>query len=224
MYHHRPLWTPEYTESDEEWIELYNRGTLPVDLTGWTLDDGVEFAFAPGTTLVAGEYLVVAKDADALRAKYPDIDVVGNFAGTLSDYGERIALVDARGNPADEVHYYDGGRWPQFADGGGSSLELRDPAADNSVGRSLGRQRRNRPSRRGRPTPTAARPPPSSRPRRQWHEFILGLLDAGEVLLDDIQRGRESRTARAIQLLQNGTFESGRDRLAAPRQPQPQRR
>ena len=132
MYHHRALWTPDYTESDEEWIELYNRGTLPVDLSGWTLADAMEFTFAPGTVLGAGEYLVVANDADALRAKYPDIVVVGNFSGTLSDFGERIALVDARGNPADEVHYYDDGRWPQFADGGGSSLELRDPKADNA--------------------------------------------------------------------------------------------
>ncbi|MCX7427729.1 MAG: lamin tail domain-containing protein [Planctomycetia bacterium] len=41
MYHHRALWTPEYAESDEEWIELYNRDTLPVDLSGWTLEDAV---------------------------------------------------------------------------------------------------------------------------------------------------------------------------------------
>jgi len=33
----------------------------------------------------------------------------------------------------DEVHYYDEYPWPSAADGGGSSLELRDPYADNSV-------------------------------------------------------------------------------------------
>ena len=207
MYHHRPLWTPEYTESDEEWIELYNRGTLPVDLTGWTLEDAVGFTFAPGTILDAGEYLVVAKNADALRAEYPNIDVVGSFSGTLSDFGERVALVDARGNPADEVHYYDDGRWPQFADGGGSSLELRDPMADNAAAEAWAASDETDDSSwqtytyRG----TAAA---SLGPDGQWQEFVLGLLDAGEVLLDDIHVV-ENPDGTAVELLQNGTFESG---------------
>ena len=34
---------------------------------------------------------------------------------------------------ADEVTYYDGGRWPGWADGQGASLELRDPDSDNDA-------------------------------------------------------------------------------------------
>ena len=44
------------------------------------------------------------------------------------------------GNIADEVQYYEDGRWPEPADGGGRSLELRNPLADNSKARSVGRQ------------------------------------------------------------------------------------
>ena len=44
-------------------------------------------------------------------------------------------------------------------------------------------------------------------PDGQWNEFILGLLDAGEILLDDI-RVIENPDSSAIQLIQNGTFES----------------
>ena len=58
---------------------------------------------------------------------------MGGIKGRLSRSGERIKLVDAKGNPADEVHYFDGGRWPGKADGGGSSLELRNPYSDNKA-------------------------------------------------------------------------------------------
>ena len=92
------------------------------------------FEFAAGTTLAPGQYLVIAQDVTDFMQRHPGIRVVGEFSGRLSDSDERILLLDARGNLADEVHYYDGGRWPESADAGGSSLELRDPRADNSRG------------------------------------------------------------------------------------------
>ena len=132
MYHHQPFHDGvTVTDSAEEWIELYNRGTAPIDLSGWSLDGGVGFVFAAGTTLATGAYLVVASDAAAFTNAHPGVAVVGDLSGQLSNKGERLVLLDAAGNPADEVHYFDGGRWPGWADGGGSSLELRDPRADN---------------------------------------------------------------------------------------------
>jgi hypothetical protein len=69
--------------------------------------------------------------------------VLGNFSGNLANSGERIALTFPRTNPgaagltwqvtADEVTYADGGRWPKKADGGGTSLQLMDPRADNDL-------------------------------------------------------------------------------------------
>ena len=46
MYNPRPMQAP-YAKSDEQWIELYNRGVGPVDLTGWEFSDGIAFTF-PG--------------------------------------------------------------------------------------------------------------------------------------------------------------------------------
>ena len=52
---------------------------------------------------------------------------------------------------------------------------------------------------------------------------ILGLLDAGEVLLDDVQRRRDPDGA-AVELIQNGDVRArAATVVAAPRQPQPQR-
>ena len=118
-------------DNPEEWIELYNRGTNVIDLTGWELAGGIDFTFPMGTTLAPGAYLVVANDAAKLSALYPNANVVGNFSGRLGG-DDQITLNDPSGNPADEVHYYTSGHWPEYAGGGGSSLELRDPNADNS--------------------------------------------------------------------------------------------
>src|SRR5260221_5533620 len=54
----------------DEWIELYNKGPTSADLTGWHFGKGVNFAFAPGTSLGAGQYLVVAHDLTRFHANY----------------------------------------------------------------------------------------------------------------------------------------------------------
>ena len=44
-----------------------------------------------------------------------------------------MTLRDSFGNPADEVRYFDAGRWDDLADGGGSSLERRNAFAESSA-------------------------------------------------------------------------------------------
>jgi glycine/D-amino acid oxidase-like deaminating enzyme len=61
MYHSRGA------TADESWIELFNRGTNTADLTDWKLDGGISFRFAPGTSILAGGYLVVTKNVEMLR-------------------------------------------------------------------------------------------------------------------------------------------------------------
>ena len=196
-----------YVPSDEEWIELFNRGDSAVDLSGWRLDDAIDYTFAPGVTIGAGEYLVVARDAAALAAKYPTIDIVGDYSGRLSNSNERIELKDGIGNPADEVEYFDDGRWPYEADGAGASLELIDPDTDNAHAESWA--------------------PSDESANSQWVEFsyrgfagtdigptnfqelIVGLLDAGEALIDDVSVVENPDRPDARQLIQNGEFESG---------------
>ena len=115
-----------------EFVELFNRGAQTVDLTSWSFDEGIDFGFSPGTLLAAGAYLVVARDRDWFHATYPGVNCVGNFGGRLSNGGERIRLVDAEGNQADDVRYRFQGDWPYLARGLGSSLELVHPSMDNT--------------------------------------------------------------------------------------------
>lgn len=193
---------------DEEWLELHNRGPEVVDLTGWQLVDGIGFAFPDDTRIEPGGYLVVADDAAAFALDHPGVAVVGDYEGRLGNGGERIVLLDARGNPADEVRYFDGGRWPDAADGSGSTLELRDPWADNAAAEAwaasdeLGRSSWVTTSYRSVADPSVVGPDGT------WDELVLGLLDHGEVLIDDVSAVLDPDGA-AIQLVQDGSFDGG---------------
>lgn len=198
-----------YRESDEEWIELHNRGTGGVDLAGWQLEDAVRFTFPAATVLPAGGYLVVARDAAALRARFPSATVVGDFSGRLGDNGDRITLVDAAGNPVDDVVYYDDDPWPAFADGNGSSLELRDARADNRRAETWAASDNSVASawRQYRFTATAVDPIYDPADTKDFPELRLSLLSDGEVLVDDVSV-IEDPEGTARELIQNGSFDS----------------
>ncbi|MES2640262.1 MAG: lamin tail domain-containing protein [Myxococcota bacterium] len=210
QYHRAPVSREgePVTERSEEWIELYNRGAEAVDLGGWQLVDAVAYELPAGTVLLPDSYLLVAGDSASLRAEHPAIDVVGNFSGKLDNKSDRILLLDARGNPADEVRYFDGGRWPAAADGGGASLELRDPRADNTAAEAWAASSEGARSEwvsyryRGEADPSAVGPDGT------WQELVVGLLDAGEVLIDDVSVIQDPDGTR-VELIQNGSFDGG---------------
>ncbi len=151
MYHpYHP--DPGVEDITAEYIELFNRGAEPVNLLGWRINGGVDFVF-PDVTLRAGEYLVVAADADTFKANYPSIsNVVGGWVGRLSNRGESIEILDDTGVQIDRVRYADEGDWAvrelgpedythrgwvwsNQHDGGGSSLELINAGMPNEYGR-----------------------------------------------------------------------------------------
>ncbi|MDA0812604.1 MAG: lamin tail domain-containing protein, partial [Verrucomicrobia bacterium] len=123
MYH------PPSGSPDDTYVELHNAGTATVDLSGWRFSDGIDFVIPNGTQLTSGGYLVIASNRDQLLANHPGIDgslVLGDFTGSLSNGGERIALSQpaifeqtAYEVVVDEVSYGDGGAWGQWSDGGG---------------------------------------------------------------------------------------------------------
>ncbi|MDZ4783556.1 MAG: lamin tail domain-containing protein [Planctomycetia bacterium] len=197
-----------FVESAEEWVELFNRGDVPVDLSAWSFDDAMEYVFPAGTVMAPGAYLVVASDPVALAAKYPSAPIIGGFAGSLSNTDERIRLRDSVGNPADEVHYYEGGRWPEFADGGGVTLELRDPWADNASPEAWAASDSTSQTEWRTYTYRGLAQASKVGPDGQWQEFVMGLLDNGEVLLDDI-RVVEDPLGTNRQVIQNSTFSAG---------------
>ncbi len=125
-------------DDDYQFIELHNAGTNLANLGGARLAGGVDFLFPAGTYLAPGQCLLVVENALAFSNRYrtasspwyyPGLTVAGEWAGKLSENGEAVSLLATNLADLCSVTYATGGRWPERAAGGGSSLELRNPAA-----------------------------------------------------------------------------------------------
>ena len=108
---------------DLQWIELHNPADERVDLSGWAFDKGIGYTFPPGAALEARGYLVLARNLERFREFYDDVAATGPFERSLGNSGDRIVLLDARGQRVDEVRYRDRAPWPASADGASASLE-----------------------------------------------------------------------------------------------------
>ncbi len=110
----------------DEFVELTNVTAAAVNLRGYSFSDGIEFEFTEDLILEPGGRVVVCRDVDHMRLRFGVENSVGNFAGTLSNDGERLTLVRPDGAIVDTIAYRDEGDWPVAADGIGRSLEKID--------------------------------------------------------------------------------------------------
>jgi hypothetical protein len=146
------MYNPISGNSVDEYVELHNKGESPVDVGGWQFSDGIDYRIPPNTIIPTNGFLVIAKSLTNMLAKYPQLNpqnTKGDYDGNLANGGERIALsrpdqtvgLNNQGLletntiyiVVDEVTYDDGDRWGWWADGGGGSLELKDPNSDNRL-------------------------------------------------------------------------------------------
>lgn len=191
-----------FAKSNEEWVEFHNRSTNDVDFTGWRIDGGIDYRFPTGTVMQAGGHLVVARDAAALQAKWPEVaaSILGNFSNRLRE-DEEVSLKDAAGNVVNAIRILGSG----WSDGGGSSLELIDPRADNHNPAAWADSDE---SARGAWHSVTYRMVAGQRYGSSfWNEFRIGMLEAGEALVDDVSVVRDPDGTRQ-QLIQNGDFET----------------
>lgn len=126
-------WGGTAANASDEWIELFNPGSEPVDLSGWRLAaaDG-EPSIALQGTIVGGGFFLLERSDDATVSDVPADQV---YTGNLSNSGEALELRDAAGNRVDTANG-DDGAWPA---GSGSpqyrSMERTDwvaPDADSN--------------------------------------------------------------------------------------------
>jgi hypothetical protein len=217
------MYDPISGNDDDQYVELYNRSTNTVNLGGWQLSGGISFAFPSNMVMVPDSYLVVARNAGHLRTNYPNLNsanCLGDYAGKLSHNGEYLALtmpdwtVQTNGQGVvstnlmqiviNEVTYGTGGRWGQWAAGGGSSLELIDPNANTHLAANWGDSDETQ---------------KSAWTNIEWTGVLdngqnydpsidyaqIGLLDVGECLVDNV----EVHAGTGANLVVNPDFESG---------------
>ncbi|MBP8259618.1 MAG: lamin tail domain-containing protein [Verrucomicrobia bacterium] len=214
MYH------PISGDDDGQYIELFNSGANAVNLGGWTLSGAVSFVFPEHVVIEPGAYIVVARSAARLRSQYPALNAantIGDFTGKLSGRGERLVLSKAdllirtsdigetvtnRIRVAvDEVAYGTGGRWPRWADGGGSSLELIDPRTHH---RSPSHWADSDETRKA-PWASISAAGRIDNGNVSADQLQVLLLGAGECLVDNV----EVLGPSGANLIANSTFEAG---------------
>src|SRR4051812_5979272 len=114
----------DLSDDIHEFLELYNSGANPVDLSGWSFTAGVDYTFPANTSLPAGGYLLVAKNPARVALVYGlnVATVLGPFAnGTkLSNSGDTVTLKDSASNLIDTVSYSSGFPWAISAAGLGA--------------------------------------------------------------------------------------------------------
>jgi hypothetical protein len=134
------MYNPQGTDLDttvvpnvaREWVELYNNGSLPADLSGWQFGDSQDndwaTPFPTGTTLGAGQALIVTGDALTFDANWGsgiNRIQVGSFptlANSPSPTNETAALRNNVGAVQDFVNFDDENGWPTASGSDGNSI------------------------------------------------------------------------------------------------------
>lgn len=140
------------TDPAYEFIELYNRGPDPVDVSGWGFSAGIALdptlyplngagtvrVFPAGTVIASHDYFVGSSNT-AVFATVTGQSADFSFAPSgLSSSGETVTLLDGSGATVDSVTYAAAAPWPSTPNGTGPSLELVDPFLDNGIGTNWG--------------------------------------------------------------------------------------
>ncbi len=117
-----------------DWLEIFNPGTAPLDLSGWSIEDETplnKYVFPTGTNLAAGARLVLFEDLDKFQAVHPNVsNKIGPISFGLSNSGEQILIRNFSKDTFLIVKYKDGSKWPCTPDGFGRTLELSNLTAD----------------------------------------------------------------------------------------------
>jgi hypothetical protein len=115
-----------------EYIELYNDKGTSEDLSKFSFTSGITYAFPADTILGAKQYLVVARDPDAVKAAYGLMTVFGPFTGRFNNDGEKIEISNPNGGIVLSFDYGVTHPWPVSANGAGHSLILIRQGGDPS--------------------------------------------------------------------------------------------
>jgi hypothetical protein len=217
------MYNPISGDDDDQYIELYNRSTNNIDLGGWQLGGGVSFLFATNTLLQPNGYLVIARNVGRLMTNYSNLNAtncLGNFAGKLSHNGEYVSLampdtiVQTNKTGAvtnliqivvNDLTFGTGGRWGQWSSGGGSSLELMDPNSNNRLAANWADSDETQKSSWVNIETTGVLDNGQNYdPSIDYAQ--IGLLDAGECLVDNIEVRAGTSGAN---LVANPDFETG---------------
>ncbi|MCP4440995.1 MAG: T9SS type A sorting domain-containing protein [Aureispira sp.] len=129
--------TPVSSSENEEFVELLNTTSSPINLSGYTIKDNGSPITIGNLTIPANGIVVLGRDSADFNTAYGFFPhALSNM--NLSNSGDYVVLKDVSGTVVDSVRYDDAAPWPSEADGDGNSLQLCNAANDNNDGSNWG--------------------------------------------------------------------------------------
>jgi hypothetical protein len=133
------LYASDTTDSDREYIELYNTTDGPVNLKGWTIVEEDPAGTAPDKEVIdtdvrvaSGDFVVLCENSDP--AENGGVDCAYDYVNaTIShtNVADYVVLRRPDGTTVDRVHYDEDDGWPQATEG---SIEyVGPPGGDNGI-------------------------------------------------------------------------------------------
>jgi hypothetical protein len=101
-------WSGTAADANDEWIELVNPGGESISLDGWRLTDDGDIHIALGGSIPAGGYFLLERSSDDAVSDIPAGQI---YAGSLSNSGECLQLIDPSGHVVDQAGAA-GAAWP----------------------------------------------------------------------------------------------------------------
>ncbi len=93
-------WMGTDEDQNNEWIELYNFGNEPADITGWTVTGSGNFSISLSGTIAPHGVALLERTDDA---SVPGVTALVVYAGALPNSGATLTLTDPNGVVADEA-------------------------------------------------------------------------------------------------------------------------
>ncbi|HTF89115.1 MAG TPA: lamin tail domain-containing protein [Planctomycetota bacterium] len=122
------------SDSNGEWLEIYNTTASPIDIEGWSLhDDGADAHVinngGAGVVIPPGQYKVLGiNGSTATNGGITLLYTYSNFF--LGNNDDEVVLADGTGLEIDRVNYLAGGGWPGTP---GRSLNLKAGVLDGAA-------------------------------------------------------------------------------------------
>ncbi len=138
------MYNPEGSDTDHEWVEVYNDGSDSIDLTSWYFWEGNTYhGLHPDgfTHLAPGEYALIVRNLDTARSELGSSNHYVRASFSLNNTGELLRFANSAKETVDEVSYQS--EWG--GNGNGKSLQYVNgswregtptPGRENAVGSS----------------------------------------------------------------------------------------
>ncbi len=124
----------EGTDSDGEYIEIYNQGSEAVDLSGWTIGDdtSANYTFEDSLAIPGHSYLTVCRDKATFEDRYNKSPDAWDLALSLNNGGDTLTLYDTNGQTVDKVGWEQNG-WSNLSASTGEVIRREDTSEDTDT-------------------------------------------------------------------------------------------